>query len=55
MKESGHENQHAPLSYYGAWRIVWLVFLLIIVWLVAARAATSDLAIRAGLPPSHGS
>src|SRR5438876_5318212 len=34
MKESDHENQHAPLSYYGAWRIVWLVFLLIIIWLI---------------------
>jgi predicted PurR-regulated permease PerM len=34
MKQSDHENQHAPLSYHGAWRIVWLVFLLIVVWLV---------------------
>src|SRR5881227_664848 len=34
MKESGHENQHTPLSYYGAWRIVWLVFLLIVFWLI---------------------
>jgi len=34
MKESEHENQHAPLSYHGAWRIVWLVFLLFIVWLI---------------------
>ena len=34
MKESEHENQHAPLSYHGAWRIVWLVFLLIIIWLI---------------------
>jgi predicted PurR-regulated permease PerM len=34
MKESKHENQHAPLSYHGAWRIVWLVFLLIIIWLI---------------------
>jgi putative permease len=34
MKEPDHENQHAPLSYHGAWRIVWLVFLLIIVWLI---------------------
>src|SRR6266567_4651695 len=34
MKESDHENQHAPLSYHGAWRIVWLVFLLIVIWLV---------------------
>ena len=34
MKESEHENQHAPLSYHGAWRIVWLVFLLIVVGLI---------------------
>src|SRR5437762_9714481 len=34
MKESDHEDQHAPLSYHGAWRIVWLVFLLIVAWLV---------------------
>jgi putative permease len=34
MKEAEHENQHEPLSYHGAWRIVWLVFLLIIVWLI---------------------
>jgi putative permease len=34
MKEFEHENQHGPLSYHGAWRIVWLVFLLIIVWLI---------------------
>ena len=34
MKEPDHENQHAPLSYHGAWRIVWLVFLLIVVLLI---------------------
>src|SRR5947209_13387960 len=34
MNEPDHENQHAPLSYHGAWRIVWLVFLLVIVWLI---------------------
>jgi putative permease len=34
MKESERENQHAPLSYHDAWRIVWLVFLLIIIWLI---------------------
>src|SRR5213592_757079 len=34
MKESEDENQHGPLSYHGAWRIVWLVFLLIIIWLI---------------------
>ena len=34
MNEPAHENQHAPLSYHGARRIVWLVFLLFIVWLI---------------------
>jgi putative permease len=34
MTEAEHENQHGPLSYHDAWRIVWLVFLLIIVWLI---------------------
>src|SRR5262245_9740289 len=34
MKETEQENQHTPLSYHGAWRIVWLVFLLIILWLI---------------------
>ena len=34
MKQPDHENQHAPLSYHGAWRIVWLVFLLVIIWLI---------------------
>ena len=34
MKESEHEDQHAPLSYHGAWRIVWTVFLLIIFFLI---------------------
>ena len=34
MKESDNEDQHAPLSYYGARRIVWLVFLLVILWLI---------------------
>ncbi len=34
MKESDYESQHAPLSYRGAYRIVWLAFLLIIVWLI---------------------
>ena len=34
MKESDQEDQNAPLSYYGARRIVWLVFLLVIVWLI---------------------
>jgi putative permease len=34
MKGPDHENQHAPLSYHGAWRIVSLVFLLIVLWLI---------------------
>src|SRR5437867_12889520 len=34
MNEPDHENQDTPLSYRGAWRIVWLVFLLIVAWLI---------------------
>jgi predicted PurR-regulated permease PerM len=34
MDEPGHEDPHAPLSYHGARRIVWLVFLLLIGWLI---------------------
>src|SRR4029077_4090160 len=34
MKEPDHEDQRAPLSYHGARRIVWLVFLLFVVWLM---------------------
>jgi putative permease len=34
MEHSERENQHAPLSYHGARRIVWLVFLLFMVWLI---------------------
>ncbi len=34
MNEPEHEDQHAPLSYHGAWRIVWLIFFLFIVWLI---------------------
>src|SRR5436189_597644 len=34
MKQTDHENQHGPLSYHGALRIVWLVFLLIVVGLI---------------------
>jgi predicted PurR-regulated permease PerM len=34
MNQPDHENEHAPLSYHGAWRIVWLVFLLVIIWLI---------------------
>src|SRR4029077_14180436 len=34
MKEPDHEDEHAPLSYHGASRILWLVFLLIVLWLI---------------------
>src|SRR3954465_9112011 len=34
MNEPHHEDQHAPLSYHGARRIVWLIFLLFVVWLI---------------------
>jgi len=34
MNGPEHEDQHAPLSYHGAWRIVWLIFLLVIIFLV---------------------
>jgi len=34
MNETHYEDQHAPLSYNGARRIVWLVFLLFVVWLI---------------------
>ena len=34
MNEPDHEDQHAPLSYHGARRIVWLLFLLFVVWLI---------------------
>ena len=34
MDEPLHEDQHTPLSYHGACRIVWLVFLLFITWLI---------------------
>jgi predicted PurR-regulated permease PerM len=34
MNEPHHEDQHAPLSYRGARRIVWLVFLLVVLWLI---------------------
>jgi len=34
MKESAENNQEAPLSYHGARRIVWLIFLLVIAWFV---------------------
>jgi predicted PurR-regulated permease PerM len=34
MKETEHENPHSPLSYRGARRLVWIVFLLIVAWFV---------------------
>lgn len=34
MNDPNQEDVHAPLSYHGAWRIVWLVFLLFIIWLI---------------------
>jgi predicted PurR-regulated permease PerM len=34
MNETHREDPHAPLSYHGAWRIVWLLFFLFIVWLI---------------------
>jgi len=34
MNESHREDTHAPLTYYGASRLVWLIFFLFIVWLI---------------------
>jgi putative permease len=34
MNQTHREDPHAPLSYQGAWRIVWLIFFLFIVWLI---------------------
>ena len=34
MNEPHYEDQDAPLSYRGARRIVWLVFLLVVLWLI---------------------
>jgi putative permease len=34
MNQTSHEDPHAPLTYHGAWRIVWLAFLLVIIWLI---------------------
>src|SRR6476660_2425288 len=34
MNETHREKPHAPLSYYGARRIVWLVFFVFIIWLI---------------------
>jgi predicted PurR-regulated permease PerM len=34
MNETHREDPHAPLSYYGARRIVWLIFFIFIIWLI---------------------
>ena len=34
MNETHREDPHAPLSYYGARRIVWLIFFVFIIWLI---------------------
>ena len=34
MNQRHREDPHSPLSYHGAWRIVWLIFFLFIVWLI---------------------
>ena len=34
MNQTPREDPHAPLSYYGASRIVWLIFFLFIMWLI---------------------
>ncbi len=34
MDETHRDDPHAPLSYYGARRIVWVVFFVFIVWLI---------------------
>ncbi len=34
MNETHREDPHAPLSYYGARRIVWLVSFIFIIWLI---------------------
>src|SRR5881227_2942212 len=34
MNQTHHEDPHAPLTYYGASRIVWLIFFLFIMWLI---------------------
>ncbi len=34
MNKTHREDPHAPLSYHGACRIVWLIFFLFIVWLI---------------------
>src|SRR5215211_7726247 len=34
MNETHREDPHSPLSYYGARRIVWLVFFVFVIWLI---------------------
>jgi predicted PurR-regulated permease PerM len=34
MDEPYREDPRAPLSYHGAWRIVWLIFFLFVFWLI---------------------
>src|SRR6478752_8334234 len=34
MNQPHNKDLHAPLSYYGARRIIWLVFFLFIIWLI---------------------
>ena len=34
MNETRRDDPHAPLSYYGARRIVWLVFFVFVIWLI---------------------
>ena len=34
MNETHREDPHGPLSYYGARRIVWLIFFVFITWLI---------------------
>src|ERR1051325_1141812 len=34
MNETHREDPHAPLSYYGARRIVWVIFFIFIIWLI---------------------
>ena len=34
MDETNREDPRAPLSYHGAWRIVWWIFFLLIIWLI---------------------
>src|SRR5205807_7326957 len=53
MNGPEHEDQHAPLSYHGAWRIVWLIFFLFIVWLIL-RALQPVILLFAGLPRRNG-